>query len=148
MTVKSNITVFLGESMARDEAKYKDEAKRKRDSYRVQEGFLSDEDFLEIVKDACHEFAGDTTVLESAIGALAWGRVVGWHGLRVMHSSRTFKKYEEILNIKFREKLKDRTIHSTRMNGIRLADGMGKFWQVITAGQVAGKDAKEAIKVN
>jgi hypothetical protein len=117
---------------------------KKAESYAVQAKSLSDDDLLEIVKNACYEWEGDCTVFESAVGALCWGRVVGWHGLRLMHSSRTFKRYEEALGVKFRDVLPDRTAHSNRMNGIRLAEDMGKFWQVITAGMVPAKDAKEA----
>lgn len=122
----------------------KDEAMRRSKSLAVQRKSMSDERLMEIIMEACHQFEGDSSVLETAIGALCWGRVVGWHGLRLMHSSRTFKRYEEILGIRFRDELPERTVHSTRMNGIKLAENLGKFWQVITAGQVKAKDAREA----
>lgn len=105
---------------------------------------LTDEKLNEIVRAAWDEFHGDTTVLESAVGALVVGRIVGWKAVRLMHSGRTFKRYEEILGVKFREVLPDLTKESDRMNGIRLAKKLGKFWQVVTAGMVSARDAAQA----
>ncbi len=103
---------------------------------------VSDEKLLEIIEKASDNFEGDFTVLESAIGALIVGRTVGWHGLRVCHSGRTFHRYEEILDIKFREVLPDRTEQSTRLRGVRMADKIGKFWQAISAGMIPAREAK------
>lgn len=102
---------------------------------------LGDERLLKIIRDACDEYEGDCTVLESAIGALVWGRVVGWHGVRLMHSGRTFKRYEEILKVRFKEVLPARTKSSNRMHGIRLADNVGRFWQAVTSGLVPAREA-------
>jgi hypothetical protein len=125
----------------------KQEIIKKSESLEIQTKSLSDKQLVEIIKDACFAYEGDCGVLESAIGALCWGRLVGWHGLRVLHSSRTFKNYEAILGVKFREILPPRTDHSRRMNGIRMADNLGKFWQVITAGQVTGSESKKAVSL-
>jgi len=114
----------------------------KAESWRVQEQSLSDERLLEIIKDACYDGKGDCTVLESAIGALCFGREVGWHGLRTVHSSRTMRRYEGVLGVKFKDVLPDRTRHSPRLWGIVLADKFGKFWQAIAAGKVSSQEAK------
>lgn len=105
---------------------------------------MSDKRLLEIIEKACYEFEGDCTVLESAIGALVWGRVVGWKAIRLMHSGRTFKKYEEILFIKFKDELPEMTESSERMHGIRLLKKVGKYWQAITAGLISARDAAVA----
>ncbi|HEV2295327.1 MAG TPA: hypothetical protein VGR35_15860 [Tepidisphaeraceae bacterium] len=104
---------------------------------------LSDEQMLKIIEKTVKNYEGDFTVLESALGALVIGREVGWQGLRVCHSGRTFKRYEEILDIKFRDVLPERTKHSTRLRGIRIADSIGKFWQAISSGMIPARDAKE-----
>jgi len=103
---------------------------------------MSDEKLLEIIAKAVEEFEGDCTVLESAIGALVFGREVGWQAIRLIHAGRTFKRYEQILGIKFREVLQERTDTSRRVTGIRMADSLGKFWQVVTAGMVPASKAK------
>lgn len=102
---------------------------------------LTDEELMGMINGACKKFEGDTYLLESAIGALVWGRVVGWHALRLMHSSRTFKRYEEVFGVKFREVLPAQTDQSERMRGIKLMNDAGKFWQVITAGLIPAKEA-------
>jgi hypothetical protein len=104
---------------------------------------MSDERLMEILQKACDDYEGDGGVLESAIGALVWGRVVGWHALRLMHTGRTFKKYEEILGVKLKEVLPERTEESLRMNGLRLAANIGKYWQVVTSGLVPAKKAAQ-----
>jgi len=117
-------------------------------SFAVQEKALSDQKLLEIIKNACHEAEGDCGVLESAVGALCWGRVVGWHGLRTMHSSRTMKRYEKYLRIKsFKTVLPARTEHSIRMYGIVLADKFKKFWQAISGGLVPAGKAKRIVEM-
>src|SRR5688572_15557878 len=102
---------------------------------------MTDDEMLRIMDEACQEFEGDCSVLESALGALVFGREIGWHALRLMHSGRTYRRYEEILGVRFREVLQERTKQSERMMGIRMADKLGKFWQVVTAGQVSAREA-------
>jgi hypothetical protein len=109
---------------------------------------ISDERALEIVAKAVKDFKGDGVVLESAIGALFIGQAFGWHALRMVHSGRTFKRYEEVLQIKFREELLDRTEQSRRIAGIKMVDKLGKFWQVVTAGRVPARDAAQVSKAS
>lgn len=99
---------------------------------------------LAIIERACKEFSGDCAVLSSAIGALVWGRVVGWQPLRLMHTGRTFKRYEEILGVKFREVLDPTTDQSERMHGYRMMKKIGKFWQAVSSGKVPARDAAQA----
>ncbi len=103
---------------------------------------LTDERFLEIVKRAVNSFEGYADTVESAVGALAFGRRYGWQALRLIHSGRTFRKFEEVLDLKFRDVLPERTRYSRKVAGIRLADAAGKFWQVVTAGMVPAREAK------
>jgi hypothetical protein len=116
------------------------------DSFEVQRASMDDERFLEIVMTAVKEFEGDSTVLESAIGALAWGRVIGWQGIRLLHSYKAMTKYEKALGVKFRDELPPLTPHSRRMAGVRMMQGLGKFWKVVTAGMVPVREGKEASK--
>lgn len=105
----------------------------------------SEKDMMDIIRKAITDYRGDSSILESAIGALVWGRHIGWHGLRLMHSGRTFKRYEDALGIKFKDVLPTRTDKSRRLNGIRyldkISETVGKFWQVVTARMVSAKEA-------
>jgi len=106
---------------------------------------LDDDKMLEILEKAIVGFKGDTTVLESAVGALVMGRHFGWHVLRIMHSSRTFTKYEDILGVKFKEVLPARGPLASTVNGIKVADGIGKFWQALAGGLLTGPEVREKI---
>lgn len=102
---------------------------------------LSDVEMLRIINQAFDGYRGDVGLLESAIGALVLGRRLGWHGIRVMHSRVTFNRYEKILGVKFREVLPDRGPDSAKLRGIRIVDGIGKFWQAMSSGLISAKDA-------
>jgi len=102
---------------------------------------LNDADLMKIIKKACDEFEGDFTHLEAALGALLVGRVVGWKGLRLMHTGRTFKRYEEILKLTFRDVLPALTSQSERLHGIRAMKRIGAFWQVVSSGLVPASKA-------
>jgi hypothetical protein len=52
------------------------------------------------------------------------------------------KKYETFLGVKFREVLKDRTVFSRRVSGVRLADGFDKFWKALAVGVFGTPEAK------
>lgn len=106
---------------------------------------MSDERMLKIIEEAVDRYTGDVTVLESAVGALVIGRLFGWHVLRLIHSGRTFAKYEGILGIKFRDELPDRGPEAHTIGGIKLADKIGKFWQAIAGGQLVGPDVREKL---
>ena len=101
----------------------------------------TDREMLRIIDEAVNEFEGDAAVLESAIGALVVGRVVGWKALRLMHNGRTFKRYEEVLGVKFRDVLDEVTDQSERMMGYKLAQKMGKFWQAVSSGLIPAREA-------
>lgn len=76
-------------------------------------------------------FQGVGTTLESALGALVMGQHFGFRALRMLHNPSTYRKYEEILGIKFHEHCPDETTLSTKMTGMRIAHQLGKFWDIV-----------------
>ena len=103
--------------------------------------WMKEEDLMTICT-AWEDFSGPTDVAESAIGALIVGRLIGYDGLRVIHSWKTLRKYEEILKISFKETLPARTPDSRRITGIRLADKFQAFWKAIAGGVSSEPNAK------
>src|SRR5688572_21501489 len=97
---------------------------------------LTNDRMEEIIEKAWKDYEGDCGVFMSAVGALAFARHVGWHGVRVCMSAATYRKYEKIIGHKFRDLVPDRTKDSRRINGIRLVEGFGKFWQALSGGMV------------
>jgi hypothetical protein len=109
---------------------------------RMYEQMIFDDETREIISKAIYNFEGQLEVLESAVGALILGKCLGWQGIRVLHSTQTMKKYETFLGVKFREVLKDRTVFSRRVSGVRLADGFDKFWKALAVGVFGTPEAK------
>jgi hypothetical protein len=103
---------------------------------------MTDRRACEIVENAWKNYEGDCTVFMSAAGALMFGRAVGWKGVRVVMSAVTYRKYEKILGVRFRDVLPDRLPDSTAINGIHVADEIGKFWQALSAGMIPALEGK------
>lgn len=102
----------------------------------------TDEDLLKIIDNAWKDFEGDCGVFMSAAGALLFGRLVGWQGVRVCMSAATFRKYEKLLGTRFRDVLPERTKESRRIRGIVMADQIGKFWQALSGGMIPALEGK------
>lgn len=109
-------------------------AKTKRPTLELPLLELSDEQ-QRIVLDSIQEFRGHANTLETALGALIIGRHMGWRVLRMVHSPATYKKYEKCLGLKFQDVCPERTEHSSRCTGIKAADKLNAFWDVVMGRQ-------------
>jgi hypothetical protein len=100
---------------------------------------------LRVICEAWENYSGDVSVFESAVGALLVGRLIGFDGLRMLHSWRTLRNYEKLLGITgFKDVLPGRTSDSRRLRGIRVADTYNAFWKALGAGVASQPDAKVA----
>ena len=81
---------------------------------------------------AIARFSGQLDELESAIGFLRMGFQFGWKPMAIIHSKKTFRKYEQILDINARELFPDETPTSERNVGYALAVKLSKFWKVVS----------------
>ena len=70
--------------------------------------------------------------LEKAVGMLMVGYHFGWKVLMLVHSKRTIKKYETILDIDIREFFPAEGRSAQRSMGLDLAKQIGNFWQVVS----------------
>ncbi|MCC5880723.1 MAG: hypothetical protein JJU03_12600 [Idiomarina sp.] len=91
---------------------------------------LTDEQYAQIEK-VTKEFSGQINSLESAIGAIFIGQTYGWRVLRMIHSANTLKKYEKILGLKYEDICPEKTEHSKRNVGFRVAEQIGRYWDVV-----------------
>jgi hypothetical protein len=89
----------------------------------------------EIELNAIARFHGQMDEIESAIGFLRLGFQVGWKPLAIVHSKKTFKKYEEILGINAHEIFQEETIASDRINGYAIAKKLANFWKIVNGEQ-------------
>ncbi|MBF0370477.1 MAG: hypothetical protein HQL52_13575 [Magnetococcales bacterium] len=87
-------------------------------------------DPLEIIDQAVERYRGDGGVLEAAIGALFIGQYYGWRVLRILHSNSTYRRYEKILGVQFKEACPERGKYAFRSKGLQLADELKSFWKV------------------
>ncbi|MDB2409996.1 MAG: hypothetical protein P8J42_04665 [Pseudomonadales bacterium] len=77
-------------------------------------------------------FSGSLEELEKAIGMLMIGYHFGWKVLLLVHSKRTIKKYEKILDIDIKEFFPAEGRSAKRSMGLDLAKQIGNFWQVVS----------------
>ena len=106
--------------------------------------WIQEEDLMVICR-AWRNYEGDLAVFEGAVGAYFLGRFAGYDALRVVHSWRTLRKYEQILGIRFKEQVNGRTPDSRRVNGIRYAENFQAFWKAIAAGVSSQEEAKSMV---
>ena len=91
---------------------------------------------LDIEENAIAKFDGQLDELESALGMLRMGHHFGWKVLYLIHSKRTIRKYEGMLDIKVREIFPETGPSSYRSFGLGFAEKFTNFWKV------AGGDIK------
>ena len=100
------------------------------------------EELQEIEDRAIIGFKGMVDELESALGMLRMGHHIGWKVLYLIHSKKTIRKYEEILNIKIRDVFDETGPSSPRSIGLALADKFSNFWKVVS-GEIKIENKKE-----
>lgn len=83
-----------------------------------------------IEADAIVRYRGDVTQLEAALGMLRMGHHYGWKVLYIVHSKKTIRNYEEILNIRVRDIFDETGPSSYRSFGFNLAQRFSNFWKV------------------
>ncbi len=86
----------------------------------------------EIELRATAKFHGDLGELESALGFLRLGFHYGWKPLTIIHSKKTFRKYEHILDINARELFPEETPTSDRSVGYSFAKTVSNFWKAVS----------------
>jgi hypothetical protein len=86
----------------------------------------------EIELDAIARFKGSADELETALGFLRIGIQIGWKPMAIIHSKRTFKKYEEILGIDARSFFPEETPAASRSIGYKIAKTLTNFWKVVS----------------
>ena len=99
----------------------------------------------EVIKSAMERFSGNFDELESAVGMYMVGHYVGWKVLVLVHSKRTVRKYEEILQIIIREEFPEEGLEATRSLALTIAKTVSNFWKVVSGEDktIAKEDRKQ-----
>ncbi|WP_052185207.1 hypothetical protein [Methylotenera versatilis] len=101
------------------------------------------EQIEQIEKRAIVQFVGMLDELESALGMLRMGHHMGWKVLYMIHSKKTIRKYEEILDIKIRDIFPDEGPSAGRSVGLGIAKKFSNFWKVVSGETELTKEEKE-----
>jgi hypothetical protein len=99
-------------------------------------------DLERIEREAILHFEGDFDDLEKALGMLRVGHHLGWRPLVLMHSKRTVSKFEQILDIKFREYFDPEGPSVRRAVGYGFAKKLVNFWKAVS-GDVSVPDRQK-----
>lgn len=97
----------------------------------------------DLMDQAIFNFEGSLEELEGALGMYMIGRHFGWKVLYVIHSKKTIRKYEQILNITVRDEFLEVGPDAQRSNGYRAVEFASNFWKSITSGQIPEKRVVE-----
>ncbi len=87
---------------------------------------------VRVADEATKKFQGNFEELESAIGMLILGRLVGWKVLVLIHNKRTIKKYEEILGINVREAFPPTAEFTRKSLGYEITQKLDAFWKAVS----------------
>ena len=87
---------------------------------------------MQIAQNAILNYSGDIDVLNSALGMLFTGHYYGWRFLYIVHSKRTVRKYEKVLNIKVNEYFQPTGPLSHRSAGLAEANKHSNFWKCVS----------------
>lgn len=94
------------------------------------------------------EFRGIGTTMESALGALIIGQYFGWRVLKLLHNPATYRKYEKVLGVEFKNVCPEITeLGKKKSIGYAITEKLGSFWAVVMGkrkvpekGMIANKD--------
>ncbi len=99
---------------------------------------MDDQKLMAIINRAIDNFHGDSSQLESAIGALILGQHVGWKVLMLIHSRTTLKKYSEHLGVPdIRTLMPPTGPLSHRSLAWKVVENTKNFWKVVR-GEMGG----------
>jgi hypothetical protein len=99
---------------------------------------MDDQQLMAVINKAIDRFHGDSSQLESAIGAAIIGQHYGWKVMMLIHSRSTLKRYSEILLVKDIRKLMPPTgTLSHRSVAWKLVEGTKNFWKAVR-GELSG----------
>lgn len=90
---------------------------------------------LKRIDDTARNFVGQFDELETALGMLLLGRLVGWKVLALIHNKRTIRKYEEILGINIREEFSEEGPLTEKSHAYMLVKKLGQYWKAVSGDQ-------------
>ncbi|MBL8496774.1 hypothetical protein ABF87_10655 [Nitrosomonas sp. JL21] len=104
----------------------------KGETVKPQRLLILDEETEQRILRNMREFRGVGTTLESALGALVLGQFFGWRVLKILHNPATYRKYEKVLGIEFKNLCPEITDFGQKKSiGYAITEKLGSFWAVV-----------------
>jgi len=91
----------------------------------------------DMIETAIKKFRGQLPTLEGAIGAYLVGKELGWKAMYLIHEKRTIRKYEEILEISFRDELPEEGRYAHKSLAWKAVKKVSNYWKAVK-GEIAG----------
>ena len=91
------------------------------------------------------DFTGQFDELETAIGMLITGRLLGWRVIALIHNKRTIRKYEEILGISIREEFPEEGPLVGKSPAYKLLKQLGQYWKGVS-GEVKVDNKRDLVE--
>lgn len=103
---------------------------------------MTDQELLNQIDSAVEAYRGQLPELEKAIGAAIAGRLVGWKVMLLIHDKRTIQKYEDALDLSFREFMPEEGPLAQKSLAWRVVQKAGTFWKAVKGEVPGGRSAK------
>lgn len=104
----------------------------KDESEKILRVLVLDDETEQRILQNMKEFRGVGTTLESALGALVLGQFFGWRVLKILHNPATYRKYEKVLGIEFKNLCPEITEFGQKKSiGYAITEKLGSFWAVV-----------------
>ena len=104
---------------------------------------MKDKDIIPYFDKIIENYKGYAPSLEQAMGAYITGRRVGWKVIYLMHDKKTIRKFEEILDVKFRDEFEEYADLSRKSVAYALVQKASNFWKAVSGEQKVKDKGKE-----
>lgn len=92
----------------------------------------TDAEIMNFLNSVIYDYEGDIDQLEGALAMFLVGRLYGWRVIRLIHSKRTIRVWEEVLGVTINEVLPERGRLAYRSCAARQAAAIGNFWKAVS----------------
>jgi len=92
---------------------------------------MTPEELDEHIYNLMATYKGDVTLLADAVGALNFGKFYGWRVLMIVYSPITYRKYQKVLGLNFKDVVPEIAEFTERSKGYQLVSKLNNFWKVV-----------------
>ncbi len=76
-------------------------------------------------------YEGDARILESSLGAFYLGTLIGWRPLMLIHTMKTYNRYQDILGLKFKDYMPEQGSYASKSHAFCEISSKSEFWKAV-----------------